>query len=369
MRILFLDQFSDLGGAQSCLLDLMPAILQRGWTPRVALPGSGPLVERLESMGVPVEPIRLGPYHSGFKTIFDASQMFIDARRIARSVDWDADVVYVNGPRLLPAVGLARPRCPVVFHAHSHLPKRYAARLAGWAIRRTHAMVIANCESVAAPLRNYSEVEIIFNGVQDLGPSQQPSQRPKRVGVIGRIAPEKGQLEFVRAARLLPEFQFVVYGARLFSDPAYEARVRAEAAGLPIEFAGWSDSIAEAVAGLDLIVVPSTAMEATTRVILEAFSAGKPVLATAAGGIPEVVEDGVNGFLAQSNAPAVLAEGIRRALSAPPRQVGDNARRSWEQRFRVTRFQDDICRVLATRVQNRIAPNNTPTPATTSVAG
>jgi len=369
VKVLCLDQFSDLGGAQHCLLDLMPAMLQRGWSPRVALPGDGALVQRLAALGVPVEAIQLGPYHSGFKTLTDAAQMAIDARRIARTLSWNADVIYVNGPRLLPAVALAKPQCPVVFHAHSHLTKRYAARLAGWAIRRTNASVIANCESVAEALRKYADVEIVYNGVEDLGESTPAPREAPRVGVIGRIAPEKGQLEFVRAARLLPECQFVVYGARMFSDPAYEAQVRREAAGLPIEFAGWSDHIGEAVAELDLLVVPSSGLEATTRVILEAFSAGKPVLAAAAGGIPEIVQDGVNGFLTASNSPEALAEGIRRALRESPKRVGGQARRAWEQRFRVSRFQDDICRVLASKVQNRTAPAKTPTAAASSVAG
>src|SRR5579859_8167135 len=51
MTILFLDQFSDLGGAQRCLLDLLPAVRDRGWRAHVAAPGDGPLRTHAEKLG------------------------------------------------------------------------------------------------------------------------------------------------------------------------------------------------------------------------------------------------------------------------------------------------------------------------------
>ena len=96
--------------------------------------------------------------------------------------------------------------------------------------------------------------------------------------------------------------EFVVCGDALFSNPEYGRRVRAEAEGLPIEFTGWRDDIREVLSSLDLVVVPSSAVESTTRVILEAFSAGVPVVAFRSGGIPEIVEDGVTGVLSAPTA-------------------------------------------------------------------
>ena len=52
MNILFLDQFSDLGGAQRCLLDLLPAVIERGWRAHVAAPGEIALLE----LALPVRP-------------------------------------------------------------------------------------------------------------------------------------------------------------------------------------------------------------------------------------------------------------------------------------------------------------------------
>ena len=54
MRVLFLDQFSDLGGGQHALLNTVDAVQQNGWEPHVLVPGQGELVEALRSRNVPV---------------------------------------------------------------------------------------------------------------------------------------------------------------------------------------------------------------------------------------------------------------------------------------------------------------------------
>ena len=65
------------------------------------------------------------------------------------------------------------------------------------------------------------------------------------------------------------------------------------------------------LADLDLLVVPSISAEATTRVILEAFSAGVPVVAYSIGGIPEIIRESRNGFLVPECEPRALARKIQ----------------------------------------------------------
>ncbi|PYT15607.1 MAG: hypothetical protein DMG59_13260, partial [Acidobacteria bacterium] len=64
MKILFLEQFSELGGGQRCLLDLLPAVCDRGWKALVAAPGSGPLFDAARRAGAETAAISLGPYTS-----------------------------------------------------------------------------------------------------------------------------------------------------------------------------------------------------------------------------------------------------------------------------------------------------------------
>src|SRR2546426_974605 len=124
MKLLLLDQFSDLGGAQQVLLELLPSIRARGWSATVGMPGDGPMFARVRELGFDTERIDCGPYGSGRKSLGDVARFAASTPRLASQIRRLAmvDLIYVNGPRLLPAVALARPAAPVVFHAHSYLP-------------------------------------------------------------------------------------------------------------------------------------------------------------------------------------------------------------------------------------------------------
>jgi glycosyltransferase involved in cell wall biosynthesis len=361
MKLLVLDQFSDLGGAQHALAELLPAMIAEGWSGTLAIPGDGPLFQRARGAGFATERIDCGPYRSGSKSAADAARFARDTLRLARRVRHLAqgvDLIYVNGPRVLPGVALAGEAVPVVFHAHSLVPGGLVRTITGAALRRTQARVIAACEFVAAPWRAVTRsVDVVYNGV--LGPPAPIWQGGTlRIGCIGRIAPEKGQFDFVRAARSirsrLSGARFVIHGAALFGDLAaarYEARVRAASVDLPIEFAGWTADVYRALAGIDLLLVPSAAQEATTRVILEAYAAGVPVIAYRAGGIPEVVEHGRTGFLVDSaEEMASVAVGLLQSDRLPA--ISCEARRCWEQRFTQERYQravlDAFCRAVGT---------------------
>lgn len=94
------------------------------------------------------------------------------------------------------------------------------------------------------------------------------------------------------------------------------------------------------------MVVPSTAAEATTRVILEAFSAGVPVVAYAIGGIPEIVRDSENGFLVPECEPAALAKKIEEVLGLDMTPIVERARADWEQRYTVERYRREMMEVI-----------------------
>src|SRR5205823_5756094 len=125
---------------------------------------------------------------------------------------------------------------------------------------------------------------VLYSGVGQI--STYPSLRRTRlrhIGVIGRIEPEKGQMDFVRAARSVlrkyPDCRFSIVGAPLFSSAKYLGEVVRASRELPIEFLGWRDDILRVLADLDLLVVPSSPVDSAPRVIFEAFAAGVPVVA------------------------------------------------------------------------------------------
>jgi glycosyltransferase involved in cell wall biosynthesis len=357
MRILFLDQFGEVAGAQGAMLDLLPAVRQRGWKAHVAAPAGGPLLEAARRWGATAQAIRCGPYRSGGKSILDCLRFAGDFIRLRREIAeiaerFRADLIYVNGPRVLPAAAWAgRGRLPLLFHCHSHLSQRYSSVLVGRSLRRANAGTIACCEFVAEALRPYVTPRIIYCGTRDCA-AQRTAQRWRRtwrIGVVGRIAPQKGQAEFVRAARIVlrsvANCEFVVCGAPLFSTPRYLEHVSRLALGLPVTFLPWQDEVSGVLANLDLLVVPSTVPEAAPKAILEAYSAGVPVVAVRSGGIPELVSHGATGFLADSANPEALAATLLELLDRGRdglESVARNARAVWRERYTLPRYQQEV---------------------------
>src|SRR6185437_262406 len=89
----------------------------------------------------------------------------------------------------------------------------------------------------------------------------------RRIGVIGRVEEEKGQLEFVRAAKLVskqvPDCRFSIIGSPPGDGTEYYGKLIAASDGLPIDFLGWQENMSRVYSELDLLVVPSRAPDAS----------------------------------------------------------------------------------------------------------
>lgn len=378
MNILCVDQFSNLGGGQRCLFDLLPAFLNRGWSVQVALPGPGPFQKKLYSTGIQTHSLSPSSYTSMNKPPRETVKYAMELPRLAYKLvrlcrSQRIDLLYVNGPRFLPAAACAARLLSIrsIFHCHHRISQGTAVRLTGEALRLSRSHVIACCRYAVEPLGGYikhDRLRILHNGVADLPVRQSDLPRAvRRIGVIGRIEPEKGHLEFVNAARVVasqfPDCIFSIIGEPLFSGAEYLQKVIQASRDLPVEFMGWQDDIAAVLANLDLLVVPSTRFDATPRVILEAFAAGVPVVAFPAGGIPEIINNEETGLLASEITPAALAQCIHKVLKFSPgerKALIARARLAWEQEFTLSLFQEGVCSVIAadlgTTVNNKSRP-------------
>jgi len=362
MKVLFLDQFSELWGAQRCLVDLLPALKERGWSAAAALPGDGPLVTILHEHNVTVEKISCGPYRPGAKSVTDIFRFGRDLRdqvRVLRPLQ--ADLVYVNGPRLLPAAALAfGDRVPILFHAHSRIPNGPSRWLAQWSLRQTDATVLACCRAVAPEIPS-DKLQVIANGVADAG-FRERAFVTWRIGMIGRMSAEKGPAAFLAAARTLngefPDARFVLCGEPILPE------LRKQAEGLPVEFLGWRDDIGPVLADLDLLVIASKT-EGMPRVMLEAFCAGVPVVAYPVGGIPEVITNGETGFLAPERTASALAARIREIMllgQGALRRVAAKARREWARCYTVEIYRKRVTNLMERLVSDWQAERGTKSP-------
>lgn len=163
--------------------------------------------------------------------------------------------------------------------------------------------------------------------------------RPPRlvVGSAGRLSPEKGFGLFVQAARELaprwPDVGFIHFGEGPLRGEMVQAIF---IAGLEQRFilAGFHKDVGRYLPHLDLCVLPSFT-EGLPVVLLEAFAAGVPAVATAVGGTPEVVDDGVNGLLVPPGAVAALREAIEEMLRDEPRRraMGEHGQKKVREKF------------------------------------
>jgi glycosyltransferase involved in cell wall biosynthesis len=160
------------------------------------------------------------------------------------------------------------------------------------------------------------------------------------VGCVARLEKVKGVADFVDAAELVARdhssARFVAVGDGTEAESL--AARRAPSLVDRLEFLGHVDPIEPLVAALDVLVLPSLS-EALGLVLLEAGALGVPVVATAVGGIPEVVEDGVTGILVPPGQPTALADAVNQLLGDPvrARAMGEAGRARVERKFALER--------------------------------
>ncbi len=140
------------------------------------------------------------------------------------------------------------------------------------------------------------------------------------VGVVARLEPEKGHPTLLEAwpavLRAVPDAYLLIVGEGSRRD-ALESQARELRIAHRVVFTGRRDDVPAVTAALDVAVLPSY-REAQGMVILEAMALSRPVVASAVGGIPEMIEDGVTGLLVPPHDAEALAGAIVRLLKNHP---------------------------------------------------
>ena len=202
-------------------------------------------------------------------------------------------------------------------------------------------------------------VTVVPNGVEPL-PADLSSQRgdtafhlePGSLNVcnLANIRPIKGQMELVESAAIVrrhfPNVRFYLVGKNASGDPYCEAvkrRVRDTGAEGVVKLTGElpRSDVPSFLAAMDVCVCSSLS-EGMSNAILEAMSAGKPVVATAVGGNPELVEDGTTGYLVPPGDADAMADALGKLLADPEeaRRMGACGRARVEREFGIVKMVD-----------------------------
>ena len=169
------------------------------------------------------------------------------------------------------------------------------------------------------------------------------------VGIVARLVPIKAHEVFLEAARAIadasPAARFVVVGDGE-RRAALEALARRLGLGDRVSFLGWRADLDRIYADLDVVVLCSR-NEGSPVSLIEAMAAGRPVVATAVGGVPDLVEDGVTGRLIPPDDGAALGRAVLEVLADPDRAraLGEAGRQRVFPAFGAARLVGDIDRL------------------------
>lgn len=366
-RVLFVSHSAELNGAELWLLETLKRLDRDRYRPTLVTPCPGPLNDSASALGLDVHVVpmkwwlteRSRVWRQPLAGLLNAAGVRKVAD-VARSTG--AVMVFSNsaamsiGARAARSIGV-----PHVWAVHEILGGRrpflhhiLGRRAAVNFILRNSARVIVNSEASRAAFPANEKLRLIYNGVDVINGDvrKQAALRAEFgikdgdlvAGVIGKIYEGKGQREALQAgvslASRYPRLKWLIVGA--VRDKRYARGlsdlVRAAGIGDRVHFTGYHPDLLDLLKIMTVVVIPSV-VESFGRVALEAMAAGVPVVAVRAGGLPEIVVHGENGFLAETRDPANIADMLDFVLRNPDkaRWAAENGLKTVRAKFSVER--------------------------------
>jgi glycosyltransferase involved in cell wall biosynthesis len=329
--VLYLIVDLPVGGAEIHLLNLVRHLDRDRYSPVVLCIGkNGPIGEEIAREGVPVTELGLLRKGGPDRGIAKSLREFLQREKISLV---HSHLYHANYYGRLAAFREGIPAVCTIHNTYAS-PKMHRRFINRWLARRT-ARIIAVSAPVRDDILRYdgvdpSKVVVIPNGVDpdrfDI-PLTRAEARGRLgipaehylIGTVGRLEEQKGLQYLLDAIRILrgagkEAFLLVVGSGR------EEARLREQATrdgiGEAVYFLGARRDVAELYRAMDVFAL-SSLWEGGPITLIEAMASGLPVVATPVGIVPEIIRDGVNGFLVPLRDPAMLADALWRGREAP----------------------------------------------------
>ena len=337
MKVLHLMVSGQAGGIESLLRDYVEYsrhenLFLFAWA-------GGPAADQIEKSGCRV--VRMDQPRDGSRAVCRRILELCGQERV------EAVVVHHEAPLLRLAALLARRRCPgirVFCYAHSDarflcgtgkkvgplLKKqifRFTFRKADMAVAISNAVKNSLIAYLGVPEEH---IAVVYNGavLSRFHPAARHSGRPLRLIYVGRLIEEKGVQTILKALRGLTD---VDWRLTVVGDGNYRETLRAIAGELGIdskvEFLGTRTDVPELLAESDVFVHLPDCAEGFGIAVVEAMASGLICVCGDRGALPEILEDGVSGFIVKNNAPERLAQ-LLRAIAGDPNSEACQAMRA-----------------------------------------
>jgi len=368
VKVLYVFAALPVGGAEEVLITEVEGLDKTRFDPLVCvLSEKGPVGERIENRGFPVVALhRMKSHRFDHRIIWDLYRLIKTEK-----VDLVHTHLYDGNKYGRLAAGLARvPGLISHYHnvyAHRRIKYHLINRVLSSLNDRILAVSQAVKESVVRCDRiSPDKIEVLYNGIDPSkfkGEFEHSDLRRKLgvkpedflVGVVARLEEQKGHIYLFRALRqLLPDFpqiKVLVVGDGTLR-PVLEAKAKEMGFSEQVLFLGTRKDIPEILASLDLFILPSL-WEGFGLAIVEAMSMGIPVVATAIGGVDEVICSGHDGLLVPPGEVPSLVAAVREVILDPRkyREMGKRGKETVGNKFtrahHLARLQDLYLEVLA----------------------
>jgi glycosyltransferase involved in cell wall biosynthesis len=382
MKVCFVSNATELGGAERVLLETIDVLKERGIECRVLLPGDGELAQEFGEAGVPyafldggswVSWERPSPWNQAKAVAKIAGRLFPAVRTIR---GWGCDAIYSNSVTVCGGAVVARLlNLPHIWHLHEFGKEygmfyKFGEGFSNRSIGRLSSACILVSNDLAAKYGQFiapSKLRVVYPSMhRGLSSGEysgtQSTLAPAFAGrfrlvIVGGLVEGKGHADAVQAlAHLVREgvnAELLIVGE---SYPAFrgtlEEIARSNALSGRVSFVGRVRDASPFLRAADVVLVCSRG-EAFGRVTIEAMLAGKAVVGAAAGATVELVQDGFNGLLYKCGDPADLAAKVRFLVDHPAivQRLGQNGKRWAASRFTRERYGEELMAVLSSVVR------------------
>ncbi|CAG9226063.1 Glycos_transf_1 domain-containing protein [Paraburkholderia caribensis] len=363
LSILMIHQGAELYGSDRSFVASVCALRQRHPDAKidVVLPEQGPIVNLLEPHSNEIRfdargilrkvALRSDPW----RTLEGMARAWFEYRSLIDTYD----ICYVNTVVCVAAIAALRARRGGAYVHVREIPSGLACHIFKALLKFSRASLIYNSHATAATFKLPGSV--IHNGVELVGesvPVTPRSRRALRLAIIGRINSWKGQqfvLDSLRTlGRKLPaEVRIVGDVFAGYENLRVKLEETANACTQQVDIEGFTNDPAAHYAWADFVLVPSTLPEPFGRVAIESFAAGRPVIASSAGGLTEIVTDAVTGFLFKPNDAEDFVRALKSALSMTDiayERMASAARDKYMSAFTVSTYMGAIADTVCSQV-------------------
>lgn len=346
MKIAQVNLQTDYGGAERHVLLLARGLRDAGHEVRVFCHPGGRLRREAESAGIA----------TGLVSARNQIDLGAALRLAMRLRRWRPDVVHLHTPREYVGGTLAA-RCAGV---PATVITRHMVRPVNALMRRVYGRtgaVLCLTRAVRDNLAGQGippeKLELVYGAIDTTEFAVEAGKGAAlAVGIVGRLVGGKGHACFLEAAARFSAASPLPAKFLIVGDGPERPTLEALAGRLGLSsdrvvFTGFRGDMPAVMASLDILVLASTDAEVLPLVVMEALAAGRAVVATRVGGVPEIVEDAVTGLLVPPGDTDALAGALRR-LAADPElraRLGVAGKRKVEAQFSLPRMIAETERV------------------------